>query len=241
MAAPPRCPLWVQGAHATPRLPRGRAEGQDCGFGHVGTLDRLTILSMAGTCPAMVTGSWTPSMCRTEFPVAQNMTTPAMVNTVWKDTIANDEQNLAAVGVWYGSYCGDKGGEVQVKGDSGTSWACGYYKAMRMRDKSFGCDKDTVCSADAKIESCESVSAMMTAVCTLTADEITAKVAERKTGGYCKDGGLEVSSAAAAVTTAAPGSTPTPKPAAASESSPMWALALAACVFSAVPAVHRNA
>jgi hypothetical protein len=52
---------------------------------------------------------------------------------------------------------------------------------VKVRD-SYACTKDWTsadCGAN-DVEACESVSAMMTAVCTLTAGEITTKVAKRK-------------------------------------------------------------
>ena len=80
---------------------------------------------------------------------------------------------------------------------------------VKVRD-SYACTKDWTsadCGAN-DVEACESVSAMMTAVCNLTADEITTKVAKRKTDGYCKnkaDGGKEFSPSAVAVSPTASG------------------------------------
>jgi len=104
----------------------------------------------------------------------------------------------------------------------------------------YGCNKDWDCSSRYKLPqpACESVSAMMTAVCNLTPDEIKTLVEHTHFQGWCKNktnGGIEFSPLVT------PEATPAPTLSAASGSSPMWALALAAFLFSAVPAVYPNA
>ena len=79
---------------------------------------------------------------------------------------------------------------------------------------------------------------MMTAVCNLTTDEIKTQVDKELIDGRCKnqtDGGIAFSPLVT------PEATPAPTLSAASGSSPMWALALAACLFSVVPAAYPNA
>jgi len=150
---------------------------------------------MAETCYAMVTGvtnadgSFTPSTCKDEA------STAAMVDTEFTQMLSGMKDNAASSGVWYGSYCGDKAGEVQVKADATNDWACAKFYMDVLN--SFDCDNDWVCTEGDKVEdveACESVTAMMTATCTLTADEIKTKVDKRRTDGYCKnkaDGGEE--------------------------------------------------
>ena len=102
------------------------------------------------------------------------------------------------------------------------------------------CKKDWDCSEFGKLPkpACESVSAMMTAVCNLTPDEIKTLVEQTYFLGWYKNktnGAIEFSPLVT------PEATPAPTLSAASGSSPMWALALAAFLFSAVPAVYPNA
>ena len=100
---------------------------------------------------------------------------------------------------------------------------------------SFDCDTDWVCTEDDKVEdvkTCESVTAMMTATCTLTADEIKTFVDKYRTDRYCKnkaDGGEEFSPPVIITPSSSKGS------------SLMLALALAATLLSAMPAVYLKA
>ena len=173
-------------------------------------------------------------MCKDEatVPPWYNTSTAAKVDDLFVAALAEHKDNVAAAAVWYGSYCGaDAGGEYLVKVGVDTAWACAqFYQVVYGK---FDCKKDWVCSARDPRPACESISAMMTAVCKLTADEIKTKVDANKAGGYCKnkaDGGMEFAATS-------PKTTPAPTPSATSSSSPMWALALAACLFSAMPAV----
>lgn len=194
-------------------------------------------MTLAENCPAGVTEAFTPSMCKGEatVPPWYNTSTAAKVDDLFVTALTEyKDYDDATVGVWYGSYCGDKDGEVLVKAGVDTAWACAeFYQKVYGK---FDCKKDWVCSARDPRPACESISAMMTAVCKLTADEIKTKVDARRAGGYCKnkaDGGMEFAAAAAT----SPKTTTAPTPSATSGSSPMWALALAACLFSAMPAV----
>ena len=147
--------------------------------------------------------------------------------------------DAAGAALWYGSYCGDKDGEVLVKtyqngvdDDEAKAWACAeFYQKVYGK---FDCKTDWVCATRDPMPACESVSAMMTAVCNLTPDEIKTLVEHTHFQGWCKNktnGGIEFSPLVT------PEATPAPTLSAASGSSPMWALALAACLFSAMPAV----
>lgn len=174
-------------------------------------------------------------MCKDE--AGGSSSTADNVDTEFTKMLSGMKDNAAFSGrIWYGSYCGDKAGQVQVKAGVTNDWACAeFYSAVL---NSFDCDTEWVCTDGDKVEdvpACESITEMMTATCTLTADEIKSKVDKRRTDGYCKnkaDGGEEFSP---------PVIVPPPPPSAASNLSPMWALALAASLFSAVPAVYLKA
>ena len=192
---------------------------------------------MAGKCPAITTSSWTPSMCKSTFAPAN--ATAALVDATWTQTKTAVDTTVDDPAAFYKIFCGD--GKVKAGADN--AWVCAY-AAMQAAQITFGCNKDTDCKKTI-IPACESWTAMATGVCTLTADEITAAVAAAKKQGEdggCinkADGGLEFAPPAAAAATTAPPAT-TPKPAAASGSSPMWALALAACLVAGAPAVSRS-
>jgi hypothetical protein len=179
-------------------------------------------------------------MCKGEatVPPWYNTSTAAKVDDEFVKALSEHKDwtyDAAGASLWYGGYCEAKDGEYQVKSGVDTAWACAFLYT-KVYGK-FDCKKDWDCSARDPMPACESISAMMTAVCKLTADEIKTKVDKRKTDGYCKnkaDGGMEF-----AATT--PKTTPAPTLGATSGSSPMWVLALAACLFSAVPAAYLNA
>ena len=125
-----------------------------------------------------------------------------------------------------------------VKDGVDNAWACGHAYALLYGE--FDCKEDWDCSRWDKLPkpACESISAMMTAVCNITADQIQTNVDEQRRQGKCKnktDGGVEFSPLIT------PEATPAPTLSAASGSSPMWALALVACLFSAVPTVYPDA
>jgi len=186
---------------------------------------------MAGKCPAITTSSWTPSMCKSKFAPAN--ATAALVDSTWTPTKTAVDKTVDDPAAFYKTGCGD--GKVKAGADN--AWVCAY-SAMQAAQITFGCNKDTDCTKTL-LPACESMTAMLTGVCTLTADEIKTAVDKAKTDGGCKnkaDGGLEFAPPAAATT--APSTTPTP--AAASGSSPMWALALAACLVAGAPAVSRS-
>jgi hypothetical protein len=181
-------------------------------------------------------------MCKDEatVPPWYNTSTAAKVDNLFVAALSefkDSTYDAAGAALWYGSYCSSgTDSEILVKNGVDTAWACAeFYQKVYGK---FGCKKDWVCSVSRErpMPACESISAMMTAVCKLTADEIKTKVDKRKTDGYCKnkaDGGMEFAAAAAT----SPKTTPAPAISATSGSSPMWALALAACLFSAMPAV----
>jgi hypothetical protein len=193
---------------------------------------------MAGTCPPMVSGDFTPSFCKVKA-TGQNatITTTAQADAMFKTypykgftNSMTDDAKIDLKRFYETLFCG----QDKVKAEPANDWRCGFFKYVVTSRQ---CAKATTCPISPS-PACESFNAMMTAVCTLTADEVKAEVAKAKTDGSCKDkadGGIEFKAEAAA---AAP--TTTPKPAAASGSSPMWALALAACLFAGVPAVSRS-
>jgi hypothetical protein len=203
-------------------------------------------LTLAENCPAGVTKAFTPSACKDNTTAPSTAAGGSKVDDDFVAALGEFKQytyDAAGATLWYGSYCGDKDGEVLVKtyqngvdDDEAKAWACAeFYQKVYGK---FDCKTDWVCATRDPMPACESVSAMMTAVCKLTADEIKTKVDKRRTDGYCKnkaDGGMEWAAPAAATTSSK--TTPDAAISAASGSSPMWALALAACLFSAMPAV----
>ena len=182
----------------------------------------------------MASGDWTPSYCKSRLPA----NTTAAADAMWKNKFDEAEGFAKDVPAFYAedSFCG----KDKVKAGAGDDWFCAFAKwYFTVSDQ---CGKDTDCSKGRIEPACESLAAMHAAVCTLTAAESKTKVDKARTDKNCvdkKDGGGEFSPPSdAAATTAAPATTPAP--AAASGSSPMWALALAACLFAGVPAVSRS-
>ena len=198
----------------------------------------LTVLTMAGTCPPMASGDWTPSYCKTTVGGGNaTRSTTAGADVMWKTQFDSIKEDFKDVPAAYAAdtFCG----KDKVKTGAGEDWLCAYAKFAATVSNQ--CGKDTDCSKGGIGPACESYTAMMSAVCSLTADEIKTKVDKSRTDGNCadkKDGGGEFSPPSADTTAAVV--VTTPAPAAASGSSPMWALALAACLFAGVPAVSRS-
>jgi hypothetical protein len=177
----------------------------------------------------ITTSSWTLSQCKSTY--APLNATAALVETVWTSVKSSVDKMVGDPSTFYKDACGD--GKAKVDADK--AWLC-VLAAVQGAQMMFGCNKDTNCTKNPDL-ACESYSAMMTAVCNLTADEVKAKVDDTKTASNCKnkaDGGLDFAPPAAAATTSP---STTPNPAASSGSSPMWALALAACLVAGAPAV----
>ncbi len=210
-------------------------------------------------CPAGVRGSFIPSMCKGNSS-HYKATTADMVDRKFTSELRflrdnrvyeghGSPENMLQRGFyhWYGYFhCGAHSREEHAltgKGwhDTGTvkdgvdnAWACEY--AYTLVGGVYYCNKDWNCD-EADVLECDSFSAMMAAVCTLTADEIKKEVDSARTNNGCANDGEKFSPPPAATTVIVT----TPAPSAASGSSPMWVLALAACLFSALPAAYLNA
>jgi len=132
---------------------------------------------------------WTPSVCKEK--VGGNASTAAArVDATW--TAMKTAYDSYDPDTFYHSMCGF--GKVKV--DADIAWACASFQAEVVH--TFGCHPDRDCTKTVSAWACESLSAMLTAVCTLAADEIKTTVASLKTVGSCKDktdGGLEFSTA----------------------------------------------
>jgi len=184
-----------------------------------------------GKCPAMASGDFTPSYCKVQA-AGQNatITTAAAADLMFKGFKDSMDEQAKDSKKYYETLCGTG----KVKADAAIDWHCGVFK---FTVTSYMCNKDTTCPLATPLPACETWTTLMTAVCDLTAAEIKGAIASAKTNSGCKDkadGGIEFTAEGAA----APATTPAP--AAASGSSPMWALALAACLFAGVPAVSRS-
>ena len=137
---------------------------------------------MTGTCRKMESGSFTPSMCKKEAGGLNNSTTasvdaqfPAYIKTM-KDTIADPKKYVE-------NFC--CAGKVAADADIVKAWAC-EFMYMQVRNVYY-CNKDWKCGANPEedVAACDSLSAMMTAVCTLTADEIKTEVDKARDSGGC--------------------------------------------------------
>ena len=167
--------------------------------------------------------------------------TKALVDTTYQATmtaapalVADDAACKAQILVAQAGCPADK-----VKAGVGCDWACAMLGRVTLN--TFGCNKDTNCAASVWTQSpaCESMTAMLTAVCDQTEAEIKTIVDGKKTAGACKakaDGGVEFALPTVAVGTTAP--TTTPAPSAASSASPLWTLALV-CMTPALSLYHK--
>ena len=144
---------------------------------------------MAETCPVMKAGSFTPSMCKSE--AGGNSSTAALVDAHFASILAGYKEGAADPATYYPRLCGQ---DVKVKAGVDNGWACAYYYVL-IRNVYY-CNKDWVCGSNPEEDkpACESMSAMLTAVCDTTADKIKGEIDSARAGGACKnkaDGGEE--------------------------------------------------
>lgn len=166
--------------------------------------------------------------------MGQNTTVATVDSEVTKRMALTKEalKDVAACTVAYSTLGCDK-----PKSGADCAWACAYYS--KEMDEFFGCNNnDTKCNVNngAKLLSCESMSAMFTAVCNKTAAEIEVLVAKGKSDGKCAnkaDGGVDFSPPSVVPIAGVQNN------AASGGLSPMWSLGIAVCLVSAAASTLR--
>ena len=140
----------------------------------------LTVLTMAGQCEKMAYDGWTLSHCKTALAPSN---TTAAADLVWTTSLDVLKESFKDLPATYATddFCGKD--KLQNPGEPGGDWFCAYAKFTLTVSNQ--CGKDTDCSKGGIKPACESIAAMHTMVCTLTADESKTKVDKARTDGNC--------------------------------------------------------